>query len=79
MDFQSYCFLGVGVAISVIGFFLKKEAMKAKQMCDKVRNLEIQQAQNCARDEERWQNYSKVLEDRRQDIIKLYDQQSKKK
>tara|TARA_R110001592_G_scaffold52557_4_gene160879 strand:+ start:595 stop:834 length:240 start_codon:yes stop_codon:yes gene_type:complete len=79
MDFQSYCFLGVGVAISVIGFFLKKEAQKAKQMDDKIRTLEVSQAQNCARDDERWHNYSKVLEDRRQDIMKLYEEMSKKK
>ena len=48
-------------------------------MDDKIRNLEVSQAQNCARDDERWQNYSKVLEDRRQDIMKLYEEMSKKK
>ena len=73
MDFEAYCFLGVGVAISVIGFFLKKEAQKAKQMEDKLRNLEVALARNSARDDERWTTYSKVLEDRRQDVMKLFD------
>tara|TARA_R110001606_G_scaffold385162_1_gene548565 strand:- start:1 stop:240 length:240 start_codon:yes stop_codon:yes gene_type:complete len=73
MDLSSFGFLGVGVAISVIGFFLKKEAEKAKTMEDKIRNLELSQAKNCVRDQERWQNFSKLIEDRRQDIIKIYD------
>jgi len=78
MDFESYCFLGVGVAISVIGFFLKREAQKTKCIEDKVRNLEVALARNSARDEERWGTNSKVLEDRRQDVQKLFDMVNRK-
>ena len=73
MEFHSYMFLGVGVAISVIGFFLKKEAQKTKQMEEAIRDLQVAQAKNCARDEERWLTANKVLEDRRDDVRKLYD------
>ena len=73
MEFSSYIFLGVGVAISVLGFFLKKEARKAADLELRINDLEIKQAQNCARDAERWRQTNKLLEDRRADIRKIYD------
>jgi hypothetical protein len=73
MDFNSYIFLGVGVAISVLGFFLKKEARKTEDLNCRVQVLEIKLATNSARDDERWHHTEKLLEDRRADVRKLYD------
>ncbi len=73
MEFDSYIFLGVGVAISVLGFFLKKEARKAAEMCERLSVLEVKLAKNEARDNERWHQTEKLLEDRREDVRKLYD------
>ena len=73
MEWHSYIFLGVGVAISVLGFFLKKEAQKQAELDLRVKNLEITIAKNGALDGERWKQTNKLLEDRREDIIKIYD------
>ena len=73
MEFHSYIFLGVGVAISVLGFFLKKEARKQTELEDRVKSLEVLLAKNEARDSERWVQAYKLLEDRRDDCRKLYD------
>ena len=35
--------------------------------------MEINLAKNSARDEERWDQTTKLLEDRRQDTIKIYE------
>ena len=73
MDFpQDYIFLGVGVAISVLGFFLKKEARKTQEMDSKIQELALQMAQNDVRDSERWKNATKLLEDRREDIKVIF-------
>ncbi len=73
MEFDGYIFLGVGVAISVLGFFLKKEARKSQEMDDRINRMEVKLAKNEARDNERWNQTEKLLEDRRADAIKLYD------
>lgn len=73
MDFQGYIFLGVGVAISVLGFFLKKEARKAENMARRIGTLEVLLAKNEARDCERWKQANKLMEDRRNDIAKIYE------
>tara|TARA_Y100000310_G_C20591336_1_gene768182 strand:- start:80 stop:313 length:234 start_codon:yes stop_codon:yes gene_type:complete len=77
MEFHSYIFLGVGVAISVLGFFLKKEAKKATELEERMRNIEMLWHKNEARDGERWREANKLLEDRRQDVRKIYDLLSK--
>ena len=73
MDSNSYIFLGVGVALSILGFFLKKEARKASELDERVKALEIMTAKNEVRDSERWNQTNKLLEDRRLDVAKLYD------
>ena len=73
MEWHSYIFLGVGVAISVLGFFLKKEAQKQAELDSRVKDLEIMMVKNSALDGERWIQTGKLLEDRRADIIKIYD------
>jgi hypothetical protein len=72
MEFDGYIFLGVGVAISVLGFFLKKEARKTEDMSQRIGTLEILLAKNEVRDRERWKVCNKVLEDRREDIKTLF-------
>ena len=39
--------------------------------------MEISLAKNCARDTERWVQTKKLLEDRREDIIKIYEKLNK--
>ena len=70
---HNYMFLGVGVAISVLGFFLKKEAAKAQEMDNRIKDLEVRMAKNDVRDIERWKIADKTLEDRRVDIKALFD------
>ncbi len=73
MDYSNYIFLGVGVALSILGFFLKKEAQKQSELDQRVKSLEIRAEKNGALDAERWIQVNKLLEDRRADIIKIYD------
>ena len=65
---DQYLLIGVGVALSVLGFFmkrLKEEVDVIKQKCNRI---EI----NLARNHEKIINLEKVSEDRRQDIQKLF-------
>jgi hypothetical protein len=73
MDSNMAIPMGLGVAISVLGFFLKKEARKAQEMDDRIKTLEVMIAQNNVRDEERWNNVIKSLEDRRVDIKTVFE------
>ena len=73
MEWHSYIFLGVGVAISVLGFFLKKEAQKQAELDRRLKELEISLAKNGVLYRERWKQADKLLEDRREDIRKIYD------
>ena len=72
MELHNYIFLGVGVAISVLGFFLKKEAQKSADNDKRIATLEMLIAKNDVRDRERWRVCNKVLEDRRDDIKTLF-------
>lgn len=76
---QDYIFLGVGVAISVLGFFLKKEARKTQQMDERLQELGLKIAKNDVRDAERWTNTLKLLEDRREDIKSIFAKLEEKK
>lgn len=72
MDLNQYIFLGVGVAISVLSFFLKKEAQRSQKNDARIAELEKLVAKNEALDNERWQTANKLLEDRREDVKNLY-------
>lgn len=69
MDTTSYIFVGIGVALSVVGFFLKR--IKEEVDIVKARNarLEINQARNF----EKIHNLEKLSEDRREDVKKLFE------
>ena len=69
MDFSSYIYIGVGVAFSVLGFFLKRLKEEVVTVSHKNARLEINQARNF----ERIANLEKITEDRREDIKRLYE------
>ena len=71
-------FLGVTVALSVLGFFLKREARKSQENEKRISTLEVLLAKNEVRDSERWKVCHKVLEDRRDDIKTLFAELNKK-
>jgi hypothetical protein len=62
-------FAGVTLAISVLGFFLKKNKIEIDSMREKMRDLEIADARNS----ERIRTLLKTAEDRRRDIQKIFD------
>ena len=66
-------FAGVGVAISVLAFFLKKNKMEIDAMKGIQRKLEISDARNT----ERIRTLLKLVEDRRRDIQNLYEKTQK--
>lgn len=61
-------FAGVGVALSVLAFFLKKNKVELDSLSETVRKLELADATKT----EKLAFMSKVLEDRRRDIQKLF-------
>jgi hypothetical protein len=73
MDISEYILIGVGTCLSILGFFLKKEARRLNLVAEKVDDMNITLAKNEARDAERWVSIDKRLEDRRMDVRKLYD------
>ena len=72
-EIASYMFLGVGAAVSLIGFFVKR----LKEDIDVVKQKQIRQEINMARNFERINNLEKLSEDRRHDIKKIYEQLNK--
>ncbi len=73
MEYNEYILIGIGTAISVIGYFLKRENARLVQMEKLINNINVTLAKNEVRDKERWSSANKRLEDRRCDIRKLYD------
>ena len=73
MEITHYMFAGVGVAISVLAFFLKKNKLEIDILKENVRKLEISDA----RSSERIKTLLKVVEDRRKDIQNLYEKAQK--
>ena len=69
MDYSPYIFLGLGAAVSVLGFFLKRMKEEVDILKSKNTRLEINQARNF----EKINNLEKLSEDRREDIKKLFE------
>tara|TARA_R110002167_G_scaffold45427_1_gene136489 strand:- start:652 stop:909 length:258 start_codon:yes stop_codon:yes gene_type:complete len=69
--------IAVGLAIAAIGWFIKREIVRVEtkiiDLKEKMREMELAQLANDTRDRERWRWIDKNMEDRRQDIRKLYD------
>ena len=78
MNLSEYVLIGIGTAISVIGYFLKRENRKLDALEKKVGDINVTLAKNDVRDKERWEQTNKRLEDRRVDVRKLYDLVQKK-
>lgn len=66
---DTYIYVGIGVAVSVLGFFLKRIKEEVDIVKAKNTRLEINQARNF----ERIANLEKITEDRREDIKRLYE------
>ena len=69
MDFTHYIYVGLGVAVSVLGFFLKRIKEEVDVIKSRNARLEINQARN----HEKITNLEKITEDRREDIKRLYE------
>jgi hypothetical protein len=69
MEVSHYMFAGVGVAISVLAFFLKKNKIEIDAVKERMRDLEIADARNS----ERIKTLLKTVEDRRRDVQKIFD------
>ena len=69
MEVSTYMFAGVGVALSVLAFFLKKNKVELDAMKEAVRKLELKDAMNS----ERIRTLLKTVEDRRRDVQKIFD------
>ena len=73
MDFQSFIFMGLGVAVSVIGFFLKR----IKEEVDRMKVIFTKLQISTARDLERLKQLEKLAEDRREDVKNIFKQMNK--
>jgi hypothetical protein len=73
MEIEEIILVALAGMVSVVAFFLKKESVKIEKSNEKLRNLEISLAKNGARDAERWNQTRTLLEDRRQDVIKIFE------
>ena len=79
-EFSEYIVIGIGVALSTLGFFLRKEHGRLTKVEEHLNEVHLVLAKNETRDEERWADLSKSitrieteLEKRRQSEIKLFD------
>ena len=75
---QDLVFVVTGVTISIIGYFLKQKSARVTEMEDRLAIVEKELAQNTTRDCERWYWVNKTLEDRRLDVIKIYEKLNNK-
>jgi len=78
MAYNEFILIGIGTAISVIGYFLKRENKRLEEMDDLINKINVTLAKNEVRDTEINKSVEKRLEDRRNDIRKLYDLMQKK-
>ena len=69
MEISHYMFAGLGVALSVLAFFLKKNKIEIDLMRETMRKLELSEARNS----ERIRTLLKTVEDRRRDVQKIFD------
>jgi hypothetical protein len=73
MEVEKIILIGLGTILSMVAFFLKKESMKIDRLMKRLREIEIDLAQNDARDAERWRETQKSLQEKREDINKIFD------
>jgi hypothetical protein len=68
MEVSHYMFAGVGVAISILAFFIKRIKMEVDDMKERLRQIEI----NDAGQTKDVEHLTKLAEDRRIDIKNLF-------
>jgi predicted transcriptional regulator len=73
MEITEVIFVALGLMVSIVAYFLKKENIRVDRLSKQIRDIEIDLAQNGARDSERWRETQKLLEDRRVDTTKIYE------
>jgi hypothetical protein len=69
MEITHYMFAGLGVALSILAFFIKRNKWEIDDMKERLRQIEISDAGQ-SKDVE---HLSKLSEDRRRDIQKLFE------
>ncbi len=77
MEVEKIILVALGMMVSMVAFFLKKESLKVDRLSKRIQHIEIDLAKNSARDSERWIQTTKLLEDRRADVIKLFEKLNK--
>ena len=68
MEISHYMFAGVGVALSILAFFIKRNKWEIDDMKERLRQIEISDAGQ-VKDLE---HLTKLAEDRREDIKNLF-------
>ena len=74
MDITHYMFAGLGVALSILAFFIKRNKWEIDDMKERVRQIEISQAGQIKDID----HLTKVCEDRREDIKKIFEKMGRK-
>ena len=74
MEISHYMFAGVGVAISILAFFIKRNKWEIDDMKERLRQIEVSDAGQ-SKDVE---HLTKLSEDRRRDIQKLFEKMETK-
>tara|TARA_B100002019_G_C20961353_1_gene446467 strand:- start:156 stop:380 length:225 start_codon:yes stop_codon:yes gene_type:complete len=69
MEISHYMFAGVGVAVSILAFFIKRNKWEIDDMKERLRQIEISDAGQ-SKDVE---HLTKLSEDRRRDVQKLFE------
>tara|TARA_Y100000004_G_scaffold28994_1_gene29859 strand:+ start:25788 stop:26006 length:219 start_codon:yes stop_codon:yes gene_type:complete len=64
-----YIFTGIGVTLSILAFFLKKNKNEIDTLKEHLRDIELENAKQ----EEKIHFLEKVSEDRRRDIQKIFE------
>lgn len=77
MEVDKIILFALGMMLSVVAFFLKKESLKVDRLSKRMQEIEIDLAKNDARDAERWVQTTKLLEDRRNDVVNLFEKLNK--
>ena len=74
MEVSHYMFAGVGVACSILAFFIKRNKWEIDDMKERLRQIEVSDAGQ-SKDVE---HLTKLSEDRRRDIQKLFEKMETK-
>jgi|TARA_R100001163_G_scaffold42426_1_gene32077 hypothetical protein len=74
MEITHYMFAGLGVALSILAFFIKRNKWEIDDMKDRLRQLEISNAGQI----KDINHLDKLSEDRREDIKKLFEKMEAK-